>query len=186
MRSITKLQRHAVSDDGKAITTYIDVVELRGHPWASISRFHSTFLMNSLSADAIVVGYPELTFGLKGVRYGHERDSQPGPVKPPFIRKYEARGFKTYFDSHLIDGESCHGACPALRRHFGDKYSFKYRFTELDEMEDYSEHDIGEEDRNICWWLDDNEKADIGNIWVGCCLNECCSRYMEQPKYHEV
>lgn len=118
----------------------IDVIESsRASFLPPITKFHSTLVMNYISADSVVVLYPSLTFRRKGVLQYREGSSiedyeqstiqhftsttpTPGATakrkKGDYVEKYTARGFALYSRTAELQ-RPCGAACPALIREMG-------------------------------------------------------------------
>lgn len=89
-----------------AQTIKIDVLEsLNDNPIRPITLFHSTFVQNYLSSDALVVFHPKFTLVCEGYP-GSQR-----VVRPDIIQRYRRRGFRFFKDnSHWL--EPCGRLCP--------------------------------------------------------------------------
>ncbi|KAF8225557.1 hypothetical protein L208DRAFT_419391 [Tricholoma matsutake] len=105
--------------------TFIDVVEsLTPSFLPTITKFHSTLVMNYLTPTSIVVLYPTLTFKREGIL------QYRGGVEQGYVQKYEARGFTLH--SHPVDRrQPCGAACSLTSRIVGsraDKWSLEVDF----------------------------------------------------------
>ncbi|KAG9050965.1 hypothetical protein FS837_000628 [Tulasnella sp. UAMH 9824] len=116
IRTVYKLVRErSVPGYEEPITVHIDVIECAfDNPVRIISEFHSTQVMNWMSADNITTAYPVLTFAMKGV-VKQNRLSFDGPKDPLWKEKYTARGFKI-FDDHNTLIVPCGTSCTNLAR----------------------------------------------------------------------
>ncbi|KIO24798.1 hypothetical protein M407DRAFT_98185 [Tulasnella calospora MUT 4182] len=98
--AVYKLSKtRSVPGQKEPITVHIDVINGRvANPTKIISEFHSTQVMNWVSADNITITYPVLTFTMRGA-VNWNRASFSGPTDTLWWEKYAARGFKI-FESH--------------------------------------------------------------------------------------
>ncbi|KAL1942583.1 hypothetical protein VTO73DRAFT_6185 [Trametes versicolor] len=98
-----------------------------------ITHFWASHLMNFLSADTYCVAYPDLTFSGRSVlspfqliQYRH-----PSAYVADLIQKYELRGYDFRVRPYAWDepprttGCVGNGACPRVRRFFGDRFCVK-------------------------------------------------------------
>ncbi|KAG8894674.1 hypothetical protein FRC00_008590 [Tulasnella sp. 408] len=116
IRTVYKLVRErSLPGYQEPITVHIDVIECAfDNPIQIISEFHSTQVMNWMSADNISITYPVLTFAMKGI-VNPNRPSFDGPKDPLWKAKYSARGFKI-FDNHNSLIVPCGTSCTDLAR----------------------------------------------------------------------
>ncbi|KAG8920441.1 hypothetical protein FRC00_010014 [Tulasnella sp. 408] len=107
IKSITAVYKlsktRSVPGQKDPVTVHIDVIKgRRTNPAKLISEFHSTQVMNWMSADNITIRYPVFTFAMRGV-FNWERLSFGGPKDMLWKEKYVARGFKIFATHHLLD-----------------------------------------------------------------------------------
>ncbi|KAG8921672.1 hypothetical protein FRC01_000134 [Tulasnella sp. 417] len=83
IQAVYKLVRErTVPGQEEPITVHIDVIESEfENPIEIIGQFHSTQVMNWMSADNITIAYPVLTFAMQGV-VNRNRQSFDGPKAP--------------------------------------------------------------------------------------------------------
>lgn len=105
----------------------IDLVEgtEESSPIAPISRFHSTFVMNFISASSITVLYPHQTFMMQGLL--NERIDITRPKQIAWMEKYQSRGFKIITNPNTMD-IPCGPACRSIWRTTEDKGSMVVTF----------------------------------------------------------
>ena len=101
----------------------MDILQSREDcPFYPIAHYWSTHLMNALTSEAVVCGYPALTLQRKGVAV---EGGIPGPVDR--IQKYTERGIEVYKGCKGVLGgnRSCREfeACGKLDRFFGDEHT---------------------------------------------------------------
>ncbi|KAG8925836.1 hypothetical protein FRC00_003566, partial [Tulasnella sp. 408] len=98
----------------------IDLIEGtdESSPIAPISRFHTTFVMNFISASSITVLYPHQTFMMQGLL--NERIDITRPKQIAWMEKYQSRGLKIISDPSTMD-MPCGPACRTIWRTTEDK-----------------------------------------------------------------
>lgn len=139
-----------------------------GSALSPIARFYGTHVMNILTAEEVVVAYPESTFDAVCYR---RWGATGGDGRPGGIEKYEGRGFKLRHFSENIEHVRLWGTgrfyCPHATRSFLDDGCVMLRFS------------------NGGLQLGDVERAGIFDTveWVwggqGCA---CCEHY-ESPRF---
>ncbi|KAG8924487.1 hypothetical protein FRC01_011431 [Tulasnella sp. 417] len=102
--AIYKLSKtRSVPGQKEPIIVHIDVIKGRvANPAKIIPEFHSTQVMNWMSADNITITYPVLTFAMRGV-VNWDRRSFGGPQDTLWKEKYAARGFKLFAGHSSLD-----------------------------------------------------------------------------------
>ncbi|KZS90824.1 hypothetical protein SISNIDRAFT_468328 [Sistotremastrum niveocremeum HHB9708] len=99
----------------------IDVVEsTMRDPLQTIMFFHSTQVMNFITADSLTILYPDLTLEHVGIA----RDSDFDVTH--LVEKYRARGFDVFYSAS--DFRTTYSACPLLMRGVGDSQTLYYEF----------------------------------------------------------
>ncbi|KAG8907588.1 hypothetical protein FRB99_003512 [Tulasnella sp. 403] len=128
INGVTKLVKRGVRDNGQNYELWIDVIESKSHnPLLPILLFHSTVVINWISADSVTVAYPALTFRHKGV-CGISTNVNALPWAN-WARKYRERGFEIVRDTRELEGP-CGSACPGLWRGTNDVGCMEVVFAE--------------------------------------------------------
>jgi hypothetical protein len=114
LHSITKMKKGSAAIDVMESSTDSAIQPL--------TVFHVTAVMNYLTADSIMVLYPQLTFSNYAVRHYGAPHRRTG-----WDSKYEERKFKLRY-SKLVPTKLQYILCPSLDRHPGDKFSLSLSF----------------------------------------------------------
>lgn len=98
---------------------HIDLIESHTELAVDVlTRFHSTVVMNAISAHHFIVMYPQWTFRLLSL-------AEASDVTPTVLEKYQARGVQFLYDnSHMMT--KCRRACPSLVRGIGHPGTVMY------------------------------------------------------------
>lgn len=119
LRNVYKLSKDR---DGKKVC--IDVIEARGtSAIIPIFRFHSSLVMNYISADALFMAYPTLT--LSGEFIVNQKLNRFQLKSREWLDKYEGRGFKQW---RVKQGKPCGSACYPLMRSTRDVACLQFTF----------------------------------------------------------
>ncbi|KAG9050966.1 hypothetical protein FS837_000629 [Tulasnella sp. UAMH 9824] len=107
VKSITAVYKlsktRSVPGQKEPVTVHIDVIKGRfTNPVTIISEFHSTQVMNWMSADNITIRYPVFTFAMRGI-VNRKRHVFGGPNDASWKEKYAARGFRIFDDHRSLD-----------------------------------------------------------------------------------
>lgn len=113
------------------------IVTLSDNAVNALFRFHSTTVMNFVSAHGVYSAYPVLTSQQRGLRNHYElsRNGQSDEAIKSCLDKYEQRGYEIMpdlsrwpeFDSHVCRST---GSCPSTKRYVDDRYAYFRRFGE--------------------------------------------------------
>lgn len=124
-----------VIGEDKHRTLSIDVIEAASpNAVIPIFRFHSTVVMNWITADSIFVTYPKLTFHHKGLI--NQKQGLESPVREnEWKDKYLKRGFMLRANPAAFgDGGSCGDGCPLVLRSTFDVACLEFVFGEKDPL----------------------------------------------------
>lgn len=115
----------SIQVNGQPTDVSIDLILTRSrHPADLVLQFPASCVMNWLTANEIILTYPDLTCNEIALLHPHHQPPVTGFKKTKenaWLDKYTARGFKlvaTVDDSVFYE---CGSACPHLRRHTYDK-----------------------------------------------------------------
>lgn len=111
------------------------------NPLRTIYHFHSTAVMNFISAQGIYCAYPRLTTQYCGLMNRHQiaRTGQTAAAVYAIIKKYRDCGFALRADLHSwpdYRGHVCavYGSCPLTDRRLNDRFAMFHEFEESLEM----------------------------------------------------
>lgn len=168
IRSVTKLCKMVFDKKhGFDMPRFVDVVEsATEHAISPILKFHSSIVMNWITADSIVVTYPKLTFAKMAIV--NERIHISRSRQKLWRDKYTERGIQFLVDSSTLAG-GCGAACPAVWRNTKDIGNMTIYFGDSDQIE--------VEEAELHWgmslatdaWYGGNERK---------CYNPYCPRYL--------
>lgn len=131
INSVTKL----VKDRRK-----VDVIEsAEKHAIAPITRFHSTLVMNYLTADSLVLLYPKLTLERTWV------PQRAVPYKNNWAPRYEGRHYQRMPDEIGVSPRYCDLFCFKSPRSSGDRHCL---FVPYDDKSDWETKSLIEEPTN--------------------------------------
>ncbi|KAG6876164.1 hypothetical protein C0992_000621 [Termitomyces sp. T32_za158] len=138
----------------------IDVVVAKGaNALGPITQFHSTPVMNFMSATEIVCAYPELTLRHCGlINRGRVRAQATNEYLVAALSKYRRRGFDLVVDVRQWDDYRQHECgqcayCPATVRRFSDSFTFVFPISDIIKSLQRGVH--GCLDTNTSWLLTD-------------------------------
>ncbi|KAG8908068.1 hypothetical protein FRB99_000512 [Tulasnella sp. 403] len=175
-RTVTKLFKIVELPGREPRRLSIDVIESQlSNSLAPILRFHTTAVMNWISADSITVAYPSLTFqhiGVYGLRPGNPRQ----PRHARWMNKYTDRGFLVVQDTSMLAGP-CGNACRALWRATNDVGCLSVTFNDDEDpgrapIASYEEM-VGNRLPHVAWCLA------RGRAGIACYNPTCPNTYYE-------
>ncbi|RXW18751.1 hypothetical protein EST38_g7117 [Candolleomyces aberdarensis] len=98
----------------------------------AIFKFHSTFVMNYVTWNALVCAYPKMTEDRVGLVNTHSLDLPSGLVR--CMIKYAVRGFRLLDRAYdwKKENHACanHGYCGRCQRFVGDEYTMRFAFLD--------------------------------------------------------
>lgn len=108
------------------------------NPLTAVFHFHSTTVMNFISAHGIYCAYPILTSQRRGLknRYELAHNGQSEEAVRLCLDKYAQRGYEIADDLSgwpEFDGHACtsNGSCPAVKRCVDDRYAYFHLFGKV-------------------------------------------------------
>lgn len=106
------------------------------NPLAALFRFHSTVVMNFISAHGVYSAYPILTSQRRGLKNQYEltHHSQSHETVRVCFDKYKERGYEiadNLSDWPEFNGHVCTltGSCPGIDRYVDDRHAYFHRFS---------------------------------------------------------
>lgn len=158
IKSVTKLTRK---------NRKIDVIESAERlAIASIVHFHSTLVMNYLTADSLVLLYPRLTLE----RYWVVQDNVP--QQNTWAPRYEGRNYQILVDAG-VSPRYCNLFCRGINRFSSDRHCLLIPYDAGDDFEtqisveepadDRMETDIAQDGGNFVWFFQSLCRARIGH-----------------------
>lgn len=158
----------SIQVNGQPTDMSIDLILTRSrHPADLVLQFPASCVMNWLTANEIILTYPDLTCNGIALLHPHRQPSVTGFKKTKedaWLNKYAARGFKlvTAVDDHVF--HECGSACPHLHRHTYDKKCSRIPYGQV---EWYGPKQV---DPTLCWPAPQYRPA------VADCLHSRCPR----------
>ncbi|KZS89911.1 hypothetical protein SISNIDRAFT_488774 [Sistotremastrum niveocremeum HHB9708] len=118
--NIYAVHRLTHTDAGHVPQTFDIIESTLSDPIETLIFFHSTQVMNFMTADALTILYPDLTLEHMGIVRDDDRDITH------LVQKYEERGFEIFYSAS--DFKTTYSACPLLLRCVGDNQTLYYEF----------------------------------------------------------